>query len=121
MQVSSKFHRFFVSLLAVVAILLVTNLGQSAETRRIEIRFEHGKTVGGDVVRMQQNETVQFVWISDQAMSLHLHGYDVEVTLAPNAPHSTELKAFATGRFPLTNHGAGHGHKALMYLEVLPD
>ena len=56
---------------------------------------------------------------------MHLHGYDLELSLAPDAPTEMNFEAFATGRFPVTSHGfGGHGHDdeevVLLYLEVHP-
>ena len=108
-------------LVAACAMFLMADIARAAEPRRIEIHLAHGKPVNGDVIRLKQGDTVVLEWISDEALSLHLHGYDIEVTLVPNEKQSTPFEAFASGRFPLTNHGAGHGHKALMYFEVLRD
>lgn len=87
----------------------------------MEIRLAGGKPVGADVVRLIQGETVTFEWQSDTAMELHLHGYDIEIMLQPGTSVTTPFRAHASGRFPLTSHGAGHGHAALLYIEVHPD
>lgn len=118
----SQSKRRFLQLLAGVAGLTVTGGSRAAEARRVEIRFASGRpVVVGDVVRLTQGETVTFEWHADTPMELHLHGYDIELSLQPGKPVTTPFTAHASGRFPLTSHGAGHGHAALLYIEVHPD
>jgi hypothetical protein len=114
-------RRHFLKLLAGMAVFAATRGSWAAEARPVEIRFAAGKPVGADVIRLTQGDTVTFEWQSDTAMDLHLHGYDLEVRLQPGKPVTTPFQAHASGRFPLTSHGAGHGHAALLYIEVHPD
>jgi hypothetical protein len=76
-------------------------------------------------IRVTQGETIDLVWKSDEPVKLHLHGYDIEFEVSPEAPTSVTFEAHATGRFPITSHGFGgehgHGDEALLYLEVYPD
>lgn len=78
-----------------------------------------------NVIRITQGAQVTISWTSDEAGSLHLHGYDIEFDVGPKATKSITFLAKATGRFPVTSHGFGgedgHGHKALLYVEVYPD
>jgi hypothetical protein len=78
-----------------------------------------------DVLRVTQGQTVNLVWNSDEAGKLHLHGYDIEFEVSPDEPTIVTFRARATGRFPVTSHGfggdPGHGHDAMMYIEVYPD
>ena len=79
-------------------------------------------------IRVGQGESIRLHWTSDEAVVLHLHGYDIEMPLLPNTPSEMILEASATGRFPITSHGFGasdsthHDHKlTLLYLEVYPN
>ena len=79
-------------------------------------------------IRVGQGESIRLHWTSDEAVVLHLHGYDIEIPLLPNTPSEMILEASATGRFPITSHGFGasnsthHDHKlTLLYLEVYPN
>jgi len=74
-------------------------------------------------LRVTQGQQVELVWTSDESGTLHLHGYDIEFEVGPEAPAEYSFEAHATGRFPITSHGFGgeHGHEALLYLEVYPD
>lgn len=77
-------------------------------------------------IRVTQGDSIELVWHSDEAGELHLHGYDISFEVSPQAPAMVSFKAHATGRFPITSHGfgaqkgQGHGHEALLYIEVYP-
>ncbi|MEN8108990.1 MAG: hypothetical protein ABFS22_13420 [Pseudomonadota bacterium] len=92
---------------------------------RIEITIQNRKVVrDNNVIRITQGEEVELVWSSDETANLHLHGYDIEFKVTPDAPTPITFTAHATGRFPITSHGFGdqhrHGHDTLLYLEVYP-
>jgi hypothetical protein len=54
-------------------------------------------------------------------MTIHLHGYDLEQTLAPGPPVSMRFIARATGRFPIEIHAHGQENEQVLgYLEVHP-
>jgi len=71
---------------------------------------------------------VRLEWTSDEAVTVHLHGYDIELALAPGNPGVMTVQAYAAGRFPITAHtpgdkaakGGGHKERVLLYLEVHP-
>jgi len=74
------------------------------------------------VIRVRQGDDVTLRWTSDRALTIHLHGYDIEKQV-PSAGEPTIMRftARATGRFPIEVHGASHGpEKVLGYLEVHP-
>ncbi|MGO4380870.1 hypothetical protein [Pseudoduganella sp. RAF53_2] len=72
-------------------------------------------------VRVTQGDTLVLELRSDAALDVHLHGYDVPLSLKPNTPGRMKLMANTLGRFPLATHGAGHRHgPTLLYLEVVP-
>lgn len=70
-------------------------------------------------VRVNEGEIVELRWSSDQALTLHMHGYDIEFPVAANAPAAMRVHAVKTGRFPILNHD-GEPPNVLVYLEVLP-
>lgn len=93
--------------------------------RRIELVISERKVqLEPNSVRVTQGENIELVWNSDERAKLHLHGYDIEFEVSPEQPVSVRFHAHATGRFPITSHGFegenGHGHAALMYVEVYP-
>lgn len=73
----------------------------------------------GDTVRVKQGDELELKWSSDKPMELHLHGYDIEVKVSPQAPAVMSFKAAIPGRFPIEAHGSG-SHRPVVYLEVYP-
>jgi hypothetical protein len=97
----------------------------SASTKRFDIEIVNGAVVGKKSVRVVQGDTVVLRWKSDKPLELHLHGYDVTVTVSPGGSAEMAVHARATGRFPVEVHVAGarggHTHKPLFHLEVYPE
>ena len=101
----------------------VTVLAQGASSAPpISAEIKKRKIVGARTIRVKQGDQVQLNWKTDEKAVLHLHGYDIETNVARGKPASMKFTAKATGRFPVTSHGFGdgHGHSALIYIEVLP-
>ena len=107
-------------------------VAQENSPRVIEVRVENRKVVAPEeAIRITQGDVIELRWSSDEAVELHLHGYDVELHVGPDAPATMAIEAFAAGRFPITSHGwsgggdsggdSGGDHDALTYLEVYPD
>ena len=119
-------RRRVMCLMAAGGLMLVATRARAAETkRRFDVVIRARKVVGKNrVVRVTQGETVELSWTTDEATTVHLHGYDLKAKLRPGAPVSLIVKARAAGRFPITAHGFGHGgghrEKTLLYLEVHP-
>lgn len=96
-----------------------------AAVKRYELTIIERKVQAEEnTLRITQGDSVELVWLSDEAAELHLHGYDISFEVSPAAPSVVSFEARATGRFPVTSHGFGgeqsHGHKALLYIEVYP-
>lgn len=79
-------------------------------------------------VRVKKGEKIRLHWTTDETVVLHLHGYDIEISVSPGTATEMTFEASATGRFPITSHGFGapdsHNHDdehTLTYLEVYPD
>ena len=101
-----------------------TVVAQNKLRKMFEVRIE-GRTVvaPANTIKMNKGDLVELHWTSDEYVELHLHGYDMRLTVQPGNPGIMAFEAFASGRFPITSHGwgkGGHGHDALMYLEVHP-
>ena len=65
---------------------------------------------------------------SDEALVLHLHGYDIITKVEQAGKTLMKLNTFATGRFPIKIHTPAHEHqgnshheRTLLYLEVYPN
>lgn len=98
----------------------------------IQLRVSAGKVIGAmmtdnGVIRVSRGENIELRWSTDEPLDIHLHGYDIEKTLTPGTDVNMSFNAYATGRFPITVHGA-HGaeshaksEQTLIYLEVYPE
>ena len=104
------------------SVLFRSAVGQERARKVIDVRIEsrHVVTPNG-AIRVVEGDAVELRWASDEAVELHLHGYDRKIRLRPGIPAAMSISAHATGRFPITSHGWGeHGHTALTFLEVHP-
>jgi hypothetical protein len=117
--------------LGVLLFLVVSNVFPPtgcAETQTFSLEIRARKVVGtARTLRVKQGETALLRWTTDEAVVLHLHGYDIETRVKPGIVAELTFKAHATGRFPVTSHGygehahaGGHSETALVYIEVLP-
>jgi hypothetical protein len=73
-------------------------------------------------IKVQEGDAVTLRFSVDRAMTLHLHGYDIEKRVGPGAVAEMAFTANATGRFPLEIHGGEHaeGRGPIAYVEVYP-
>ncbi len=71
-------------------------------------------------LRVDESDHITLIWTADRPTDVHLHGYDIKATVEPGQTATMSLTANATGRFPITAHGADGGHLTLQYLEVHP-
>jgi len=94
----------------------------AAEPRVIELAIRGGALPPEQrVIRVQQGDAVTLRWTSDRALTLHLHGYDIERRVTPGTAATMAFTARATGRFSIEVHGGPGGHGATLgYLEVHP-
>ena len=107
------------------ALALLGPRAARADGAVIDVIIKERKVLGDNVARVTQGDAVTLRWSTDEAVSVHLHGYDLKLSIAPGTPAEMNLEAFAAGRFPVTSHGFGdHGHDdeevVLLYLEVHP-
>lgn len=78
------------------------------------------------VLRVFKDARVRLRVTSDRAVVLHVHGYGIEVNVAPDRAGEATFSAHATGRYPIQLHemgGAAPAHRhgaALAHLEVRP-
>jgi hypothetical protein len=96
---------------------LAQNTGD--EPRRFELRIENGRlSDNAGTVSVRRDDAVELTWSADRRSVVHLHGYDIEVTVDAGKPQTMAFRARATGRFPIEMHG--DRHTVLIYLEVHP-
>lgn len=110
------------SFLALVVAVLAGVGAPSAEPLVIELTIARGELPRDKrVVRVRQGDDVTLRWTTDRALTIHLHGYDIETRLTPGTSASMKFAARAAGRFAIESHAHGDGkERTLGYLEVHP-
>ena len=103
------------------AFQLVSREG-AAEARAFELAVRNGELPAElRVVRVRQGDDVTLRWTTNKALTIHLHGYDIEMPLTPAGAVSMKFTARASGRFPVEIHAHGRGgHRVLAHVEVHP-
>jgi len=98
------------------ALALSTGCSDSApqatghETQVFELRIEQRRVgVTDDAIRVRQGQQVRLSWLTDEATSIHLHGYDIQASLTPGSPVVWDFEASAAGRFPIEAHRITRG------------
>lgn len=118
---------------AALVLLGVVLLCGAAVVREFEITIrDRHVEASASTVRVKRGEIVLLRWRTDEAVSLHVHGYDVRANATAAAPATMRFDAGVAGRFPITAHAFGgavgpdarpksHREVTLLYLEVLPE
>lgn len=111
-----------------VIALLGLPLFALGETRVVEISVVKRRSEGGvRTVRVAKGESVSLRVRSDEAMTIHVHGYDIELRPDPGSQAQVTFPAKIVGRFPVTAHlahapgGKRASEPTLLYLEVHPE
>lgn len=111
-------------LLAVLLVALALPLllaacgGSGPQQHSFNIQIQDAKPVGGTTTfRVKQDDTLTFNISSDTAGEVHLHGYDLELEMAPGEKAALSLTANATGRFLIEIEET---EVEIGYLEVQP-
>ena len=109
--------------------LMSPAVAQSASPRQFAIAIKDRKVeAAASLLRVSQGDTVEIMLTSDEAAEMHLHGYNILLSLTPNVPGTIKFTAKIAGRFPLEAHRFGaapgsqrhRGAGPLLYVEVLP-
>lgn len=92
-----------------------------------DLKIENGRVAERiRLVRVREGDAVRLRWSTDRPIVLHLHGYDIETKVMPDAVAEMAFIARATGRFPIEEHKPdargthSHGEAPLVRLEVRP-
>jgi len=113
-------NRLRVRLVALVAWLTIAGAATAASPS-FSVELKGGRVQGEDTLKVKQGDQVEVRLRSDRPMVLHLHGYDLDVKVAPPAPALLSFKAGIAGRFPVHEHREGAGnHRAVLFIEVHP-
>ena len=104
----------------------LAGLAVRAEELNFDLKIERGRVPPRmSTVRVKQDDAVTLRWTSDRLVVLHLHGYDIERTVQPDAVAEMSFKARVAGRFAIyrgaPKSDGGHSHEApIATLEVQP-
>lgn len=113
--------------LFVLSLALIVGSTLVAEERIFDIQIKDRQVEGDNkLIRVTVGDELVLNWHSDESVSVHLHGYDIEQHIDAGVSAEMKFTAHATGRFPVTSHGfegehGNHGHQALLYFEVHPE
>lgn len=84
------------------------NGGQASADVEVDVRITGGEvTPAPDRVEVQQGQRVRIRVTSDQADTVHVHGYDREADVAPGEPAELEFTADQPGVFEVETHEGG--------------
>ncbi len=128
-----RWHRLFAcGLLALIGIGPAAaqpdaKMKSAAPELTFDIRLTHGRPPENmQLIRVKEGDVVTLRWTTDQPLVVHLHGYDIETSLAPGSASKFTFTANATGRFPIHVHAGGagaaptHDAEPLVTIEVYP-
>ena len=110
------------------AALAYPSIADDSVANVVEVKIENRQVVVPETgsIKINEDDVIEVHWTSDEPVELHIHGYDLHVQVQPGKTATSVIEAHASGRFPITSHGwghgghGGHGHDALAYLEVYP-
>ncbi len=109
-----------------LALIAAVSTGAGAAELTFDIRIEHGRIPDSmRLMRVHEGDSVTLRWTSDRPLVVHLHGYEIEKHVGPDAVTGLAFTANATGRFPIEIHvrgtgGVAHEDAPLAMIEVYP-
>jgi hypothetical protein len=114
-------NRLRLRLIALLALATIAGASAAVSSQFFSVELKGGRVKGDETLKVHQGDQVQLRLSSDQPMVLHLHGYDINVKVAPPTPALLTFKADVAGRFPMHEHREGAGnHRAVLFIEVYP-
>ena len=98
-----------------MAFMLAALLATACQDREpqdvaFEMSLVGGELSGHSLLTVNQDDTVTLNWTSDVPILVHLHGYDIELAVAPGTTEPMRFTADATGRFNITIHSQDEVH-----------
>ena len=106
---------------------LASSVGVQAAELTFDLKIEHEQVAQNmRLIRVKQLDVVKLRWGTDQPLTLHLHGYDIEQKVEAGTIAEMKFTARATGRFTVEPHigktpSGGHAHgDVLVTIEVYP-
>jgi hypothetical protein len=107
--------------LSVLTLTLAASIA-AAQSQVVDLAIQDGRLRPEQrVIRVQRGDAVTLRCTSDRALTLHLHGYDIERRVDPGTTATMSFVARAAGRFAIEIHGGPGGRATTLgYLEVRP-
>ena len=107
-------------LVTMAAVLVVACGANEPQDREFSLQIRDGQLADSrESLEVRRGDRVTLAITSDAGVKLHLHGYDISASAAPENTATIELTANASGSFPLTihrrssfNQDTGHGSHA---------
>ena len=114
-------RRDFIFSILGFALLLPLRVANATEEQKLfTINIKNGHLPKDQqTIRVTQGDIVEIKFTSDNDLTLHLHGINIETIVTPEKPSVMSFDAKVAGRFPIEIHGNG-AHGKLMYVEVYP-
>ena len=112
--------------LTVCVLLLFAAMARATEPTVLQVTIADRKVTTETTLRVTEGAVVELRWTADEAVELHLHGYEIAIQVPPGGSAAMDFTADVTGRFPISHHGFGaemgqlHSQRPIVYLEVLP-
>jgi|GEM_PF-1897237 len=99
----------FAGLLCSIGSLQAADKDPANAVRIVRLALADGNIVGPDVrsasgigwIRIDQGETIELNWTSDEHVSVHLNGFDKAVRLPKGTKSKMRVRAKKPGRFPV--------------------
>jgi hypothetical protein len=107
--------------LAAASPALTADMGLAATRKRhvINLKIQRRQVMTErQTIRISEGDEVLINWTTDEALELHLHGYNIHVIATPDHPVSMSFRAHTAGRFPIAAHI--FPHPILTHLENFP-
>jgi len=135
MQLKSNALEWFVSVKIgkilqgfLLSFLLCTLVSHAqAETRAFDINIKNGVIPSADrLMRVQKDDQITWRIESDLDGELHIHAYQIDLSIKAGVKTTHSFKAFATGRYRVEWHPemkrvkGTHHQDSLALLEVFP-
>jgi hypothetical protein len=105
----------------------VAALAAARAEKTVDLTIVRGSLPAGDrLLRVNKGDALRLRISSDTPGEVHLHGYRLQANLAAGMPSELAFTAYATGRYRLEWHPAGHTQSGshhgppLAVLEVRP-
>jgi hypothetical protein len=81
------------------------------EDRNFDLEIAGGALTESGNLSVKQGDNVTINWTTDEPVSVHLHGYDIEIEVSPDEPEEMALEADATGGFDISLHALGKDYE----------